>query len=124
MVFKQDVLAVVLQQLVDIKPLPSLIMRTVIQTLRNFPVLVPFIISILQRLILKQIWNDDVLFEGLVKCCKMTAPHSFPVMVSLPPTELDRALKQIPEMRKLLAEYCKSNVQAIPRAILQVINPE
>ncbi|KAH0820956.1 hypothetical protein GEV33_001835 [Tenebrio molitor] len=53
-VFTQEVLAVVLQQLMDQTPLPTLLMRTVIQALGSYPRLSGFVMNILQRLILKQ----------------------------------------------------------------------
>mgnify|MGYP005984860093 CR=1 FL=1 len=54
-VFTQEVLAVVLQQLMDQTPLPTLLMRTVIQALGSYPRLSGFVMNILQRLILKQV---------------------------------------------------------------------
>lgn len=81
---KPEVLAVVLQQLIDISPMPSLLMRTVsgvfyvfltgvkvIQTVQRFPQLMNFILSLLTRLIVKQVWNDKVLWQGFVKCCQV-----------------------------------------------------
>uniref|UniRef100_A0A6P7G6A9 Symplekin n=1 Tax=Diabrotica virgifera virgifera TaxID=50390 RepID=A0A6P7G6A9_DIAVI len=53
-VYTQEVLAVVLQQLMDQTPLPTLLMRTVIQALCSYPRLSGFVMNILQRLILKK----------------------------------------------------------------------
>lgn len=54
-VYTQEVLAVVLQQLMDQTPLPTLLMRTVIQALGSYPRLSGFVMNILQRLIVKQV---------------------------------------------------------------------
>lgn len=54
-IFTQEVLAVVLQQLMDQPHLPTLLMRTVIQALSSYPRLSGFVMNILQRLILKQV---------------------------------------------------------------------
>lgn len=53
--FTQEVLAVVIQNLMDISPLPTLLMRTVIQAISFYPRLIGFGMNILQRLILKQV---------------------------------------------------------------------
>ena len=53
--FTQEVLAVVIQQMMDVTPLPTLFMRTVIQSLATYPKLMGFILNILQRLISKQV---------------------------------------------------------------------
>lgn len=59
-IFTQEVLAVVLQQLMDQTHLPTLLMRTVIQALGSYPRLSGFVMNILQRLILKQVRHKIV----------------------------------------------------------------
>lgn len=54
-VFTQEVLAVVIQQLLEQNPLPTLLMRTVLQALSIYPKLLPFVMNIMQRLIVKQV---------------------------------------------------------------------
>ena len=44
----------VMQQLMDTTPLPTLLMRTVIQSLAMYPKLIGFVMNIMQRLIIKQ----------------------------------------------------------------------
>jgi len=53
------VLAVVMQQLMDMSPLPTLLMRTVIQSLAMYPKLIGFVMNIMQRLIIKQASATD-----------------------------------------------------------------
>lgn len=54
-IYTHDVLAVVIQQLVDVNPIPVLFMRTVLQALSFYPKMVGFVMNILQRLITKQV---------------------------------------------------------------------
>lgn len=54
-IYTQEVLAGVIQQLIDQTPLPILLMRTVIQALNLYPRLIGFVMNILQRLIMKQV---------------------------------------------------------------------
>jgi len=54
-IYTQEVLAVVMQQLMDMSPLPTLLMRTVIQSLAMYPKLIGFVMNIMQRLIIKQV---------------------------------------------------------------------
>jgi len=106
-VVKQEVLAVVLQQLVDTNPIPPLLMRTMIQTLARYPKITPFIMNLLTRLITKQVWNDKRLWEGIVKCCKMALPHSLPILTQLPAPQLESALKMQPDLKDQLLAFAK-----------------
>merc|ERR1712071_404618 len=54
-VYTQEVLAVVFQQLMEQNPLPTLMMRTVLQSLNIHPKLSGFVMNMLQRLIVKQV---------------------------------------------------------------------
>lgn len=54
-VYTSEVLAVVMQQLMEQSPLPMLLMRTVIQSLTMYPRLGGFVMNILARLIMKQV---------------------------------------------------------------------
>nr|KAG5694599.1 hypothetical protein BaRGS_015012 [Batillaria attramentaria] len=56
-IYTQEVLAIVMQRLMDQTPLPTLLMRTVIQSLSMYPRLIGFVLNILQRLIIKQLTN-------------------------------------------------------------------
>ena len=68
-VYTQEVLALVMQQLMDLPTLPTLLMRTVIQSLAMYPKLIGFVMNIMQRLINKQVsfmggWMVRELWEG------------------------------------------------------------
>ena len=74
-VFKQEVLAIVLQQLSDQVKLPDLYMRTMIQTVAVFPDISNFVMGILQRLVSKKIWKQPVLWEGFIGCITVPPIH-------------------------------------------------
>lgn len=61
-VFTAEVLAIVINQLLEQSPLPTLLMRTVIQTLALHPKLSGFIMNTLSRLVNKQVSSTNVLF--------------------------------------------------------------
>lgn len=106
--YTHEVLAVVLQQLVEITPLPTLLMRTVIQSLTLYPRLGGFVTGLLQRLILKQVWKQKVVWEGFLKCSQRLLPQSLPVLIQLPVQQLQEALKLCPDLREPLLEHAKS----------------
>jgi symplekin len=94
-VYTQEVLAVVLQQLVEQTPIPILMMRTVLQSLAICPRLVNFVLTLLTKLISKQIWKQPKVWQGFIKCCEQLKPHSFQVLLQLPPHQLEAVLKVI-----------------------------
>lgn len=112
-VFTEEVLAIVMQNLMDVNPLPILLMRTVIQSVTTYPSLVGFIMNILQRLIQKKVWHQKKQWEGFIKCCQKTKPNSFQVLLQLPPEQLEDFLYQCPEMKKSLLDHvlCFTDVQ-------------
>jgi hypothetical protein len=84
-VFPQNVLAVVLQQMVQQTPVPRLFMFTLIQTLAACPRMLPLGMTFCQTLISeKRVWTDSVLWKGFLKCAATYQPHSYPVLLSLP----------------------------------------
>jgi len=122
-VYKQEVLAVVLQQLSDITPIPSLFVRTVIQAYGKFPKLVAFVITILSKLISKQVWADKRLWEGFIKCCKITHPHSNGVVLQLPRPQFEDLLQTVPELKEPLMQVARKNSSLIPRELQPILLP-
>lgn len=86
-------------------PLPTLLMRTVIQSLTQYPRLAGFITNLLQRLILKQVWKHKLIWDGFIKCCLRLQPQSMGVLTNLPPAQLQDALSICPELRNPVLEY-------------------
>lgn len=124
-VYTSEVLAVVMQQLMEQSPLPILLMRTVIQSLTMYPRLGGFVMNILSRLIVKQVWKYPKVWEGFVKCCQRTKPQSYSVLLQLPPTQLTSVFERCPEMRDPLLQHVLSftpHQQAhIPVSIMSVL---
>ncbi|XP_061774489.1 symplekin isoform X2 [Nerophis ophidion] len=124
-VYTSEVLAVVMQQLMEQSPLPILLMRTVIQSLTMYPRLCGFVMNILSRLILKQVWRYPKVWEGFVKCCQRTRPQSYSVLLQLPHSQLTSVFERCPEMREPLLYHVRSftpHQQAhIPASIMSVL---
>ncbi|KAI3732335.1 hypothetical protein L1987_63539 [Smallanthus sonchifolius] len=122
-IFTQQVLAKVLNQLVEQIPLPMLFMRTVIQTIGAFPSLVDFIMEILSRLVSKQIWKNQKLWVGFLKCAQLTKPQSFSVLLQLPPSQLEIAMNKQPALKGPLVSYASQpDIRtSLPRSILVVL---
>ncbi|XP_024187491.1 uncharacterized protein LOC112192134 [Rosa chinensis] len=122
-IFNQQVLAKVLNQLVEQIPLPLLFMRTVLQAIGAFPALVDFIMEILSRLVSKQIWKYPKLWVGFLKCALLTKPQSFGVLLQLPPAQLENALKRTAALKApLVAHASQPDIRSsLPRSILVVL---
>ncbi|KAK4387654.1 Symplekin [Sesamum angolense] len=122
-VFTQQVLTKALNQMVDRTPLPLLYMRTVIQAIDAFPTLVDFVMEILSKLVNRQIWRMPKLWVGFLKCISQTQPHSFRVLLQLPPPQLESALNKYPNLRGPLTAFVnQSSVQtSLPRSTLVLL---
>jgi symplekin len=122
------VLAVVMQLLMEQNPIPTLLMRTVIQSLSLYSRLIGFVMNILQRLILKQVWKQKKVWEGFIKCCQRTKPQSFQVLLQLPAPQLQTVFKTSPDFKPALQEHVNSFTETqrshIPQSILDVIFSE
>ncbi|KAF3326645.1 Symplekin [Carex littledalei] len=122
-VFTQQVLAKALNQMVEKAPLPLLFMRTVIQTIDAFPSLVDFVMSLLSKLVSKQIWKMPKLYAGFLKLVSQTQPHSFPVLLELPSMQLENVLTKHTNLRAPLASYVinKNIHPTLPSQTLKVL---
>ncbi|XP_041966836.1 symplekin isoform X1 [Alosa sapidissima] len=127
-VYTSEVLAVVMQQLMDQSPLPMLLMRTVLQSLTMYPRLGGFVMNILSRLITKKVWKYPRVWEGFVRCCQRTKPQSFSVLLQLPPPQLSSMFERCPEMREPLLQHVHAltpHQQAhIPASIMTVLEAD
>uniref|UniRef100_A0A671V5G1 Symplekin scaffold protein n=1 Tax=Sparus aurata TaxID=8175 RepID=A0A671V5G1_SPAAU len=122
-VYTSEVLAVVMQQLMEQSPLPMLLMRTVIQSLTMYPRLGGFVMNILSRLIVKQVWKYPKVWEGFVKCCQRTKPQSYSVLLQLPPAQLTSVFERCPEMREPLLQHVHSFTPHQVRAVYKINQP-
>eukprot|EP00127_Corallochytrium_limacisporum_P000589 Clim_evm4s21 gene=Clim_evmTU4s21 len=95
-VVNQSVIAVVLQQLSSFQPLPVLMMRLIIQSVKIAPKLLSFVCNtIMIKLIQREIWTNRQLWEGFVRFCldPSNHPHTYFVLMSLPPEQLHEVLR-------------------------------
>ncbi|OWF40642.1 symplekin-like [Mizuhopecten yessoensis] len=127
-VYTQEALAVVMKSLMEQAPLPTLFMRTVLQSLSMYPRLLGFVLNILQRLITKQVWKQKRVWEGFIKCCQRTKPQSFQVLLQLPSLQLKSVFESCPELREPLLNHVKSftehQITHIPKAIMAVLEKD
>ena len=124
-IYTQEVLAVAIQLLAEENPMPTLLMRTVMQTLSLYPRLVGFVMNVLQRLIPKQVWKQKKIWEGFLMCCQRTMPQSFPVLMQLPLPQLRSVLSSHPELHSALRGHVDSLSEGqrghIPPSIVDTI---
>lgn len=107
-IYTQEVLAIVMQQLMEQDPLPTLLMRTVIQSLSMYPRLIGFVLNILQRLIVKKVWKQKKVWEGFIRCCQRAKPQSFQVLLQLPATQLKDVFEVCPDLREPLLAHVQT----------------
>jgi len=108
-VFRSEILAVVMQQILDEPVLPTLFMRTVIQAVKTYKSLTGFVsTTLLSRLITKKIWTTPPLWEGFIRCAEIVKPASFPVLLQLPKDQLREIVTKQPLLRVPLREFVQS----------------
>ncbi|GFS11752.1 symplekin [Elysia marginata] len=106
--YTQEVLAIVMQQLMEQDPLPTLLMRTVIQSMSMYPRLTGFVLNILQRLIVKKVWKQKKVWEGFIRCCQRAKPQSFQVLLQLPVSQLKDVFENCPDLKEPLLEHVQT----------------
>ncbi|KAH6916084.1 Symplekin tight junction protein C terminal-domain-containing protein [Coprinopsis sp. MPI-PUGE-AT-0042] len=105
-VFRSEVLAVVMQQIMDEPVLPVLFLRTVIQAVTTYKSLIGFVsTTLLSRLITKKIWTNPPLWEGFIRCAKVTAPSSFGALLQLPKDQLRELVDKQPSLKAGLRDH-------------------
>ncbi|CAK5273974.1 unnamed protein product [Mycena citricolor] len=139
-IFRSDVLAVVMQQIVDEPVIPVLFLRTarpfsgapttadhiwqVIQAVTTYKSLVPFVSTTLfSRLITKKIWTNPRLWEGFIWCAKVIAPASFGALLHLPKDQLRELVDKQPNLKSGLRNFVtkKSANKAKVADILKIL---
>ncbi|XP_076096063.1 symplekin-like isoform X2 [Mytilus galloprovincialis] len=127
-IYTQEVLAVVMKTLMEQTPIPTLFMRTVLQSLSMYPRIIGFVLNILQRLITKQVWKQKKVWEGFIRCCQRTKPQSFAVMLQLPAPQLKSVFDTCPELREPLLDHVNTftahQKACIPRTIMNVLEKD
>jgi symplekin len=117
-IYTQEILAAVIKQLIDVNPIPTLYMRTVIQSLTVYPKLSSFVVIMMQRLIGKQIWKYPKVWEGFIKCCQRIKPISQQILIQLPAAQLKEVFGTAPDLKDHLCKH----IQSLPVAQVSSFN--
>lgn len=113
-VFEQDVLSSALERLIEQPKLPTLFMRTVIQSLKLYTGLQGAVITILSKLVGRKIWSNIQLWKGFILCVKETVPKSYHVLITLPPAQIEDLVKRAPPLKNGIQQYLE-NLSAAQR---------
>ena len=128
LIFTQEILALVLQQLMERDPIPTLFMRTVIQSLSMFPRLLGFVLNILSRLIRKEVWKNKRVWEGFIRCCQQAAPQSYSILLQLQPPQLRDVFDMLPHLRvpllKFVMNYNEQERSVLSAELMEVLSTE
>ncbi|GAA56150.1 symplekin, partial [Clonorchis sinensis] len=123
--FTQERLSAAIGQLLEQPTLPTLFMRTVMQALALHPRLAGYVINVLVRLIRKQVWKSEKLWDGFIRCCVKTRPQSYQVLLQLPPERLEDVFRREPAMRTQVRRYVENFSSAqrihISKSIVEVL---
>jgi symplekin len=126
-VYRSEILAVVMQQIVDHATLPTLFMRTVIQAVTTYKSLIGYVSgTLLSRLITKKIWMNPPLWDGFIRCAKAIAPTSFGALLQLPKEQLREIVENHPSLKSGLREYVikKAGSKARVTSFLEVFGED
>ncbi|KAL3216165.1 hypothetical protein MRX96_006377 [Rhipicephalus microplus] len=96
------------------------------ESLSLYPRLLGFVMNILQRLIIKQVWKQKKVWEGFIKCCQRTKPQSLQVLLQLPAEQLRNVFQVSPDLQQPLVQHVSGFTDHqrahIPESILEVLN--
>ena len=125
--FTSEAIAVAIEKMVAMDPLPLLFMRTLIQCVNFHPGLKTFARGILAKLVRRQVWTmSPQVWKGFVHSLKQLSPGSFEVIQQLPVEKLDDVIKSAPELVKPFSEFMSAPARrvAVSRAFLAKIGLE
>lgn len=126
--YTQERLSVVISQLLDRSVLPTLFMRTVMQSLALYPRLSGYVINVLFRLIQKQVWKSSILWDGFIRCCVKMQPKSYQVLLQLPPQQLEAVFVKEPDLktqlRRCVDTFSSAQRTQISRGVFEVLMKE
>ena len=112
-VFRSDVLANALARVADLPTLPVIFLRTIIQAVRTYKSLIPFIANnVLPKLVSKKVWETPQLWDGFVMLAKMIAPASYGSLLQLPKEWLKDVVEKQPVVKQGLKGFLAGKPQA------------
>lgn len=104
--FRPEVLTSFMQTMLDMPVLPTLFMRTVIQAATTYKKLQGYIsTTLLSRLVSRQVWTLGPLWEGFIRCAKLTAPASYGALLQLPVAQVREVVTKQPSIKDDLRTY-------------------
>lgn len=110
-IFRSEVLAAALNQLIEEQDLPVLFMRTTIMAVSSYKSLAGYVSSnLLSRLIVKKIWQNKLLWDGFILCVEQTAPGSFAALLQLPQEQLVDVIQRKPALKEGLRAHLEKKV--------------
>lgn len=122
-VFRPEIFAVFMQQVMDERDLPVLFLRTVIQAVTTYKSLVGFVsTTLLSRLITKKIWTNPPLWEGFIRCAKAIAPASFSALLQLPKEQLKELVEKQPSLKSGLKDFVTKKSGNKARAMASLVD--
>lgn len=108
-VFRSDVLANAMQRIVDQPqdtPLPKVFIRTIIQALKPYKSLVPFVANnIIPKLIGRKIWENPELWEGFSLLIRMLGQASFGALLQMPIEQIRQIIEKQPALKAPLKTF-------------------
>ena len=126
-VYTSETIALAIDRIVELDPLPLLFMRTLIQCVSAHPGLASFARGVLMKLVNRQVWNmSPKVWKGFLHSLKQLSPGSFEVIQQLPVEMLDDVMKAAPELMKPFTEYMSAPARrvAVSREFLVKIGLE
>ena len=118
--FDDSIYSVTISRLIDVEPLPVLYMRVLWKCIDIFPNLNNLALNMLRRLIEKQCWTNDHIWDGFIRIVKKLLPQSCDVLRLLSKKELSDILNKdaqsnnpviIPQFRKFVSKH-KRNLRS------------
>ncbi|KAJ6235313.1 symplekin-related [Anaeramoeba flamelloides] len=120
-IFNQEVLAGVIQQMIDQSSIPPLFMRTLIRFYQSYPKTGEFVASILKKLIRKRVWKDKNLWVGFKFAIIQVKKFSYGLLLSLPAKQLEEIFQSNDELKKSLIKYVNEKSIKVRRSIAQLL---
>lgn len=119
-IYKQESIAQALQQLIEKTVVPDLFMRTVHLARIYYPELEKYLTgTVMMRLVEKQVWKNEVVWEGYLRFCAELKEKSLKILLSLPVSQLGDALERQEALRGVFRELF-ANPKNLKKVKIQV----
>lgn len=109
-IFKQDVIAQAVQQLIEFSDIPDMFMRTVMFARVFHPDLEDYLTeTVMKRLIEKRVWTKRLVWDGFLRyCLEIKEKAAVKLLLSLPASQLEDALRFKEGLSAIFRELIKS----------------